>query len=251
MIPLKDVMEGSIMKLKYIFGPVLSRRLGRSLGIDLIPFKTCSMDCIYCECGRTTDCTAERMEYTPTEEVIKEIKKYLSTEPDIDYLTFAGSGEPTLHSDIGKVISFIKNNYPRYKVALITNSTFLNKREVRREVSRVDLIVPSLDAVSSEAFNKINRPVKELTPEKVIAGLTKLRKEYTGEIWLEIFLVPGINDNEKELHLFKEAIKKIKPDKVQLNTLDRPGTESWVKAISRDRLNSIADYLGKDTELVL
>lgn len=238
------------MKLKYIFGPVISRRLGRSLGIDLIPFKTCSLDCIYCECGRTNSLTRERKEYVPTDEVINELNNYLSTLPELDYLTFSGSGEPTLHSGIGKIINFLKDNYPQYKVALLTNGTLFTDKNVIAEVKRADLIVPSLDGVSEEVFSKINRPVNNITSQEIISGLENLRKEYRGEIWLEIFIVPGINDKEKELRLFKEAIARIRPDKVQLNTLDRPGTEAWVRPVPEEKLRSITGFLGDKVEIV-
>ncbi|ACL69859.1 radical SAM protein [Halothermothrix orenii] len=238
------------MKLKYIFGPVLSRRLGKSLGIDLIPFKTCSLDCVYCECGKTDKLTLERKEYVPTEEVINELKKYLYNRPKLDYITFSGSGEPTLHKGIGEIISFLKDNYPEYKVALLTNSTLLYRNQVISEIKGCDLIVPSLDAVSEEIFQKINRPVSGLNAELIVKGLINLRKNYNGKMWLEIFIIPDLNDNKKELMLFKEAINRIKPDKIQLNVLDRPGTENWVKRIPEERLMEIAEYLGDNVEVI-
>lgn len=230
------------MKLKYIFGPVLSRRLGRSLGIDIIPYKTCSFDCIYCECGKTTNLTDKRKIYVPTDEVISEIEKYLSTEPKLDYITFAGSGEPTLHSELGVIINYIKNNYPQYKVALISNSYFLNK-EIIEDIVNVDLIIPSLDAATEKSYQKINRPTSKSSINEIINGLVYLNKKFNGNMWLEIFIVPGINDSDKEIEAFRNIIKKINPDKVQLNSLDRKGTEEWVEKVKREELNIISNKL--------
>lgn len=230
------------MKLKYIFGPVLSRRLGKSLGIDLIPFKTCPFDCIYCECGKTNTLTLERKEYTPTEEVIKEIDGYLEYQPELDYITFAGSGEPMLHKDIGGIINYIKENYPQYRIALISNSVFFKDNDIIDEIINADLIIPSLDAATQKVFEEINRPVKDIQIDKIINGLKLLSCRHK-EIWLEIFIVPGINDTEEELSRFKKAISEINPDRVQINTIDRPGTENWIRKVDENRLNKILDQL--------
>jgi wyosine [tRNA(Phe)-imidazoG37] synthetase (radical SAM superfamily) len=232
------------MEYKHLFGPVPSRRLGVSLGIDLVPLKTCTLNCVYCECGRTTNLTVERKEYVSTDEIFDELNGYLGGHPDLDFITFSGSGEPTLHSCIGDITSFLKQNYPQYKVAVLTNGTLFYQKELRDEVKNADLIVPSLDAASESTFKKINRPHPSLSCRKIISGLTKLRKEYSGKVWLEIFIVPGLNDTKSELQLLKRAIQKINPDKVQLNTLDRPGTESWVKPAKKAKLEEISSYLG-------
>jgi len=231
------------MKLKYIFGPVLSRRLGKSLGIDLIPYKTCPLDCIYCECGKTDNLTTKRDEYVPTEDVIAELDGYLKSQPDLDYITFAGSGEPTLHNKISKIIEFIKSNYPEYKVALITNGVLFQDSSVIEEIKKVDLIIPSLDAVSQSVFEKINRPASNIKASEIIKGLQNLRKEYTGKLWLEVFIVPGVNDTIDELKLFRETINSINPDKIQINSLDRPGTEEWVNKSKKSELSKISEFL--------
>jgi len=231
------------MKLKYIFGPVLSRRLGKSLGIDLIPYKTCSLDCIYCECGKTDNLTTKREEYVPTEDVIAELDGYLKNQPDLDYITFAGSGEPTLHNNISKIIEFIKRKYPSYKIALITNGVLFQDNAVIEGIKKVDLIIPSLDAVSQSVFEKINRPASNIKSSDIIKGLKNLRKEYNGELWLEIFIVPGINDTADELQLFRDTIEVISPDKIQINSLDRPGTEDWVNKSKKSELSKISDFL--------
>jgi len=228
--------------MKFLFGPVPSRRLGISLGVDLVPHKVCTLNCIYCEVGRTTNLTVERKEYVPVAEVKRELSEYLSQSPELDFITFSGQGEPTLNSGLGEIIDFIKQNYPRYRVALITNGTLFCVPEVRSEVKNADVILPSLDAVSPSVFSKINRPAKNLNNESIIEGLIQLRKEFSGEIFLEVFFVPQINENEEELKLLKETITLINPDLIQLNTLDRPGTEEFVKAVSPERMQEIKDF---------
>lgn len=224
---------------KHLFGPVPSRRLGMSLGIDLIPKKVCSLNCVYCEVGKTTNLKTERLEYVKYDSVIAELEKFMSNNPKIDYFTFSGSGEPTLNSSIGDVLKFIKVKYPKIKTAILTNGTLLYNKNLREELLEADVILPSLDAASRDVFRKINRPSKKLNVETHIQGLIDLRKEYKGEIWLEIFLLKGYNDTKEELKLLKEAILKIKPDSVQLNTLDRPGTKSGLIPLTKTEMQTI------------
>jgi wyosine [tRNA(Phe)-imidazoG37] synthetase (radical SAM superfamily) len=230
------------MKYKHLFGPVPSRRLGISLGVDLVPHKVCSLNCVYCEVGKTTNLTIQRQEYIPLNDILTELKNYLDEKPDLDYITFSGAGEPLLHNGIGKVISFIKDNYPQYKLALLTNSTLLYDKDVRNEILGIDLLLPSLDAVSEKIFKKLNRPNSKLDNNKIIEGLIEFRRSFKGIIWLEVFIVPGLNDNETELELLNKTIIDISPDQVQLNTLDRPGTESWIEPITKNRMEKIADF---------
>ncbi|WP_084600668.1 radical SAM protein [Methanolacinia paynteri] len=229
---------------KHLFGPVPSRRLGISLGIDLIPHKTCSYNCIYCECGRTTNLTAERHEYVPTAEVIEELDSYLSESPRLDYITYSGSGEPTLHSGIGEITRFIKDKYPDYRVALLTNGSLFFDKSVRDEMRDIDVIIPSLDSATERGFMKIDRPCSSLKVEEIISGLVELKKEFPGEFWLEIFVVPGLNDTEEELAALSEAVHRISPDRVQLNTLDRPGVVDWIRAATHEELERFAEGLG-------
>jgi len=238
------------MAYRYLFGPVPSRRLGRSLGIDLVPQKTCAFDCVYCECGQTTNLTCERREYVPTDRVIAELDDYLATAPDLDYVTFAGSGEPTLHTGIGDIIAFIKDRYPRYRVAVLTGSALLADPAVRAALIRADLVVPSLDAISEEVFLKLNRPSPGITAGRVLAGLTAFSREFPGEVWLEVFIVPGQNDTEEELLLLKDAVAAIGPDRVQVNTLDRPGTDIRVRPASPRALERVAAVLGGNAEVI-
>lgn len=240
-----------MLNYKHIFGPVPSRRLGVSLGLDLVPFKICSLDCVYCEVGKTKQLTVKRDEYVSYDEVISEINAYLKSSPKIDYITFSGAGEPTLNNRIGDIIRYLKSNYAQYKIALLTNGTLFTNRQVISECLEADLILPSLDAVSDKVFQKINRPHPELNNLNIIESLIELRKNYKNKLWLEVFIVNGVNDTEEELLLLKENIQKINPDLVQLNSLDRPGTEKWVNAISSERMMEIAiQFYPLNTEII-
>ncbi len=221
---------------KHLFGPVPSRRLGMSLGIDLIPHKICSLNCVYCECGATTVLTHDRKEYVPVNEIYSELKDFFKHNPDPDYLTFSGAGEPTLHSHIGEVIAFLKELRPAIPVAVLTNGTLFTDPELRKELMRADLVLPSLDAATDEALRKINRPRRELLASAYIDGLIDFSREFEGEIWLEIFLLPGYNDDQKNLEALKEAAMSINPQRIQLNTLDRPGTVEGLHPMSMERL---------------
>ena len=236
---------------KYLFGPVPSRRLGMSLGIDLVPRKVCSLDCVYCEVGKTTQLTLERKEYIPFDKVINELTHYFENSPDPDYITFSGSGEPTLNSRIGDVLKFIKEKKPQIPVALLTNGTLLFDPEVRAEIKAADVVLPSLDAATNSIFQKINRPVPGFDIEKYLQGLIDFRKEFEGKIWLEIFILPEFNLEQKELKKLEEAIIKINPDSIQLNTLDRPGTVADLHPASREELEDIVQLWNlKNVEII-
>jgi len=238
------------MRYKYLFGPVASRRLGVSLGVDIVPHKTCSMDCVYCECGRTTDLTVKRREYVPARSVIRELSDFLGKKPELDYITFSGSGEPTLNSGIGRIISYLKKNFPAYKVALITNGSMFYDASVRGDALGADLVMPSLDAVSGVNLGRINRPFRGLEGWRIVDGLVRFRRMFKGEIWLEIFIVPGVNDSAGELKLLASAARKIRPDRIQINALDRPGTEKWVVPAGIEKLEKIAKYFGPAAEVI-
>lgn len=227
---------------KHLFGPVPSRRLGMSLGIDLVPKKVCSLNCVYCEVGKTTKLTLDRLEYVKYDKIIAELTQFMSDNPKIDYITFSGSGEPTLNSKIGDVLRFIKKNYPDIKTAVLTNGTLLFDQKLRSELLLADVILPSLDAASQEVFQKIDRPNSSLKIETYIQGLIDFKKEYKGKIWLEVFFLKGYNDSKAELDLLKQAILKIKPDSIQLNTLDRPGTVMGLIPLSGIELQAIVEY---------
>ncbi len=234
------------IKTKCVFGPVPSRRLGLSLGIDLLPYKTCSMDCVYCECGATTHLTCERREYFPTDAVIAELDSVLEKHPKIDYVTFSGVGEPTLHSGIGRIIRHIHDHYPALKSCLITNSSLLGDPQLQEELAPVSLIVPSLDGSTEEELFRINRQDASVTLHSVVEGLCSFRSRYPHiAMWLEIFIVPGVNDSMESAERFRQLADRIHPDKVQLNSLDRPGVVDWVYPADRAVLEKIAEVIGK------
>ena len=226
---------------KHLFGPVPSRRLGMSLGVDLVPHKVCSLNCIYCECGATTNLTTNREEFVSYNEIVNELTDFFKNNPKPDYITFSGAGEPTLNIHIGDVIEFIKSNYPNIPIAVLTNGSLFNDEKVRNELLKADLILPSLDAATDDAFKKIDRPSKSIKIQDYINGLIQFSKQFNGAIWLEIMILPGFNDDLENLKLLKEAIIKINPDKIQLNTLDRPGVIDNIRAATRLELQNIID----------
>lgn len=233
----------------HIYGPVPSRRLGFSLGIDIIPFKTCSFNCIYCQLGPTLKKTIQRKEYFPPSEILSRIKKVLNRGQRIDYITFSGSGEPTLNSAVGKLIQEIKK-ITTIPVAVLTNSSLLTIISVRKALKASDLVVPSLDAAVQEIFTKINRPYPSLKIDQIIEGLSEFRKEFRGSIWLEIMLVKGINDSPSHLKKLKDAMVKINPDKVQLNTVIRPPAVKYARPLNREELERIRKILGNRCEII-
>ena len=238
--------------MNHIYGPVNSRRLGASLGISVTPYKYCPLNCIYCQLKHTTNLTLQRKEYVRADTIISEVRQFLDTHAGdkIDYITFSGSGEPLLNSRIKYIINSIKE-ITGIRIALITNSILLYDKRVRKDILNVDLIVPSLDAVTQDVFEKIDRPLaSRITINNIINGLIELRKEFKGNIWLEIMLVKGINDSMEYAGKFKEVVDKINPDKIQLNIPSRPPCEAWVKVPTLQKLKKIQSVLGKDCELI-
>lgn len=234
------MQNSPIVKTKAVFGPIPSRRLGLSLGIDLLPFKTCPLDCVYCECGATTNLTAVRKEYYPTESVIAEIDAKLAEHPKIDYLTFSGVGEPTLHAGIGRIIGHVKSNWPGIRVCVITNAVLLGDPGLQEELRRADLIMPSLDASNEAEFATINRPADGVSFSGLVEALRSFRKACKVTMWLEIFIVPGVNDSPESIARFRTLVQSIGPDKIQLNSLDRPGVAGWIGIPTRERLEELA-----------
>jgi len=234
----------------HTYGPVPSRRLGFSLGTDIIPLKTCTLDCIYCQLGPTPKKTTHRKEYFSPSDIVSQIKKKLSSGQRIDYITFSGSGEPTLNKALGKIIREIKKT-TSIPVAILTNSTLLSLKSTRDALMDADLVVPSLDAATQEIFIKVNRPCSSLNIEEIIQGLRKFSKEFKGSIWLEIMLVKGVNDSPSHIRKLKEAIAKIKPEKVQLNTVIRPPAEKNARPLSLKDLEKIKSILGENCEIIV
>ncbi len=233
---------------QYIYGPVPSRRLGRSLGVDLVPYKACTYDCIYCQLGRTTCKTAERKEWVPTEEVVAQLKDKLDSKPD--YITLSGSGEPTLHAQIAQLIHAIKSttNIP---VAVITNGSLLWLTEVQRSLLDADLVVPSLDAGSEEIFQYVNRPHPQIHFDQMLQGLQEFRRLFHGRYWLEVFLLGGVTTVETRIKALRDCIEKISPDKVQVNTVVRPPAESYATPVPHGQLEEIAVQLHPRAELIV
>ena len=232
-----------------MYGPVPSRRLGLSFGIDIAPLKVCTLDCIYCQLGKTAQTTIERKEYIPIEPILTELKAALAEGLEADYITIAGSGEPTLNSRLGELIDGIKKvtNIP---IAILTNGTLLSRAEVRADCSKADIVMPSLDAGDERTFQRINRPNSVFSVEKLISGLCAFREEFSGQIWLEVFFVEGINTGAEQIAGIKEAIELINPDKVHLNTAVRPTADPNIARISAEKLQEIAGRLGPKCEVV-
>ena len=235
---------------KYVFGPVPSRRLGKSLGVDLVPCKTCTFDCIYCDLGRTTHKTISRGSFVSPEEIQRELELTLPTlgkKPD--YITLSGSGEPTLNQNMGDIIHSIKR-VTSTPLAVLTNGSLLFIEDVRRELMEADVVLPSLDAVNPFTFECVNRPHLSLKIEEIISGLIQFRNQYPGQIWLEIVFCRGVNDEGQEINKVKEVIERIQPDKVQLNTPVRPPAEEFAYPLTLKRLEEVRNLLGENTEVV-
>ena len=235
--------------MNYIYGPVPSRRLGLSLGVDIVPMKTCSLSCIYCQVGKTPEVTLSRREYISVNEVLHELVDYFKKGLKPDWVTFSGSGEPTLNSGIGEIIKGIRK-LTDIPICVITNGTLLWDKQVRRDIIDADAVMPSLDSAIEETFRKVCRPHPDLKIKKIIDGLADFRKMYNGKIWLEILFVEGINDSPVELEALREAVKRISPDSIQLNTVVRPPAESSAKPLSRERLEEIQDFFGGKAEII-
>jgi len=226
---------------------VPSRRLGLSLGLNIIPFKTCTCDCSYCQCGRTTCQTLKRRSFFPVAAIIEQVRQAVSGK-QIDFLTFSGGGEPTLNRDLGTIIRRLKRLFA-IPVAVLTNATLLNDPQVRRDLSSADLVKASLDAADQRTFVRIDRCHPKLRVEDVILGLKRFRRTYPGQLWLEIMLVKGINDAPEQLTRLRRVVYEIGPDRVHLNTVVRPPAEKWAQPLSYDDLIQVQMLFGPGTEI--
>ncbi|MDM7987749.1 MAG: radical SAM protein [Smithella sp.] len=234
---------------KYIYGPVPSRRLGRSLGVDLVPFKTCTYDCIYCQLGQTTNKTIQRRDYVAIDDVMKELKDKLDSGMICDYISLAGSGEPTLHSGIGDLIEKIKTmtNIP---VAVITNGSLLYLPEVREALMCADLVLPSLDVGDEQLFQYVNRPHSDLSLDQMVKGLTDFSKIFTGQIWLEVLLLGGVTGIQSEVEKIASIVKFIHPAKVQLNTVYRPPAEETAFPLTVEQLIALKSIFSAEVDII-
>ena len=242
------LLNNKKLKTKRVFGPVLSKRLGNSLGIDVIPHKTCSYNCIYCQLGSEENTITDLTNYYSVDEIIYELKEALLNNKNIDYITFTGSGEPTLYKDLKKLIYEIKQ-ITDIPVCIITNGSLLYKQEMRSNLLLADLIIPSLDAGNEETFKLIDNPNKEIDFYKMVEGLIEFKKVFKGEYWLEIFLLKDINDNEDELDDIIKIVKKIKPDRIQLITATRRVANEKAKALSDEELKKIKKYFNSKCDI--
>ena len=235
--------------MSHVFGPVPSRRLGRSLGVDLVPFKTCTYDCIYCQLGKTTNRTIVRKEYVPLGDVLADVERKLEDGVKADYITLSGSGEPTLFSELGPLVTSLKS-MTEVPIAVLTNGSLLWDEEVRRALLPVDLVVPSLDASDAAMFEYVNRPCRGIAFQQMIEGLVAFRQEFAKPIWLEVMLLGGVTSGEQEVQELMAHINRIQPDKVQLNTVVRPPAEAFARPVSPARMQELANLFGSRAEVV-
>jgi wyosine [tRNA(Phe)-imidazoG37] synthetase (radical SAM superfamily) len=237
-------------KLQHVFGPVPSRRLGRSLGVDVVPFKTCTYDCIYCQLGRTTNKTIERAEYVPLADVIRDVKRSLDQGAPPDFVTISGSGEPTLYSQMGRLVRTIKQT-TEIPVAVLTNGSYLWHPDVQSDLLDADLVIPSLDAGDEKLFQYVNRPCKAITFDRMIDGLLAFRRRFPGPIWLEVFLLGGVTAMESEVRKIASHVREICPERLQLNTVARPPAESYALQVPDDQMARFAEMFDPPGEVVV
>ncbi len=234
---------------RYVYGPVPSRRLGRSLGVDLVPFKTCTYDCIYCQLGRTTCRTTDRKEYVPVTDILVELRQKLAEGPAPDFVTLAGSGEPTLHSGIGTLLQEIKR-LTSIPVAVLTNGSLLWMREVQDALMEADLLMPSLDAGGERAFRRVNRPHPDIGFEKVVKGIAEFTARFHKPVWLEVFLLAGVTGLASEVGKIAAIAARIHPDRVQLNTVSRPPGEAFAHPVPAKQMESFASMFDGKVEVI-
>jgi wyosine [tRNA(Phe)-imidazoG37] synthetase (radical SAM superfamily) len=233
----------------YTYGPVPSRRLGLSLGVDIVPAKVCTLDCVYCQVGRTTKKSTVRQDFLDINAVLAELQAKLQAGLRADYITLGGSGEPTLNSRLGDLIDGIRR-LTDIRVAILTNGTLLDRADVRAECAKADVVCPTLDAAETAVFEAVHRPAPGITIEKLVFGLEQFRREFEGEIWLEVFLVAGVNTEGAHIAKIKDLIRRTRPDKVHLNTAVRPPAEPDVRAVSAEMLDAIAREIGGNCEVI-
>ena len=236
-------------KYQYLFGPVPSRRFGRSLGVDLTPYKTCSLDCVFCQLGRTSEKTVVRREYVPTAAVLAELEEWLKADGRADYITLSGSGEPTLHSRFGEVLEFIRKNSTIPGV-LLTNGTLLNLLEVQDAASHAGVVKTTLSAWDQRTYNWFNRPSPKLRFDDLVEGQKAFRTQFKGQLWLEVFLINGMNTMVPDVQKIAALAKEIGPDRIHLNTAVRPPAEDFVAALPKERMEPLTRLFCPPAEII-
>ena len=234
---------------QHVYGPVSSRRLGRSLGVDLVPFKVCSFNCTYCQLGRTTTLTCERREYVPVTAVLDDLAKALASGPLPDYVTLSGSGEPTLHSRLGDIAKAIRDLTDR-PIAVLTNGSLFFDKDVREACALADVVLPTLAAHDEAGYQRIHRPCPGLTLAGQVGGLKAFRAEHETPMWIELFVLEGVNATDADRDAFARLIDEIDPDRVQLNTVVRPASEPSARAVAPEKLEQWARALGPRAEVI-
>ncbi|MCK9375586.1 MAG: radical SAM protein [Syntrophobacterales bacterium] len=234
---------------RYIYGPVPARRLGLSLGVDLIPFKTCTYDCIYCQLGRTTHKTTERHEYAPMADVLAELEQKLADGPVPDYVTISGLGEPTLHERLGQLIGEIKK-LTYIPIAVLTNGSLLWQREVQDALMEADLVLPSLDAGDDFLFRYVNRPHQDITFDQMVQGIAEFTRRFPKPVWLEVFLLAGVTGILPEVEKIAGLARQIQPQRVQLNTVSRPPCEEFACPVSWNQMKEFATLFDGKVEVI-
>lgn len=243
-------MSGQESKTRrYIYGPVPSRRLGLSLGVDIVPMKICTLDCVYCQLGRTTEKSVVRRDFVDINAVLAEVEDWLKAGGRADHITLGGSGEPTLNLRLGDLVDAI-HALTDIPVAILTNGTLFYRQDVRADCAKAEVVVPSLDAGDAAMFEAVNRPAPDISIEKLVSGLATFRDEYAGQIWLEVFMIPGVNTDEEQIEKIKKLSERMRPDKIQLNTAVRPTAEEGIEAAAGEALAAIARQIGGGCEVI-
>lgn len=239
-----------LSSMSHVYGPLRSRRLGWSLGVDPLLMKTCNLNCVYCQLGPTPSVNGKSPSYPPISVILHQLRLALADSDPVDHITISGSGEPTLHEEIGSLIRGIKT-MTEVPVAVITNGTLFSLPRVREALCRADVVLPSLVAAEPSMFHRIARPIGQLMVEDVVAGLVAFRRQFQGRLWLEIMLVQGLNETPEQLDRLRVAIDAIRPDRIHLNTVVRPPATNRAQPVSPNRMAQIASYLGPRCEVIL
>lgn len=233
--------------MQFVFGPVHSRRLGLSLGIEIVPAKYCTYNCLYCEAGKTTKLTADIRPYVAVERVVHEVEKRLFAEPKPEWLTFSGAGEPTLHERIGDIIDELKR-ISSLPICVLTNGSLFHIQKVRERLYNADVVMPSLDTAREETFTKLYQPHPSITLKNTLEGLRAFSREYRGQLWLEVVLVENVNDTEEEVDAINAVLQDIRFDRLYVGTVTRPPAFD-VTPLAHEKLKQLKERFRHDGKL--